>query len=85
MMSRKGSLRMKRKLLTTILLAGLAFAPAAYAQDEEEVKRDARLEGYSSQVALNNASNASVWFLLMACGVITVGVMFINSKRTHLD
>ena len=76
---------MKRKLLTSLLLAGLTFAPAAYAQDEEEVKIDARLEGYNAPVVLNKASNASVWFLLMACGVITLGVMFINSKRTHLD
>ena len=76
---------MKKKLLTAMLLTGLAFAPAASAQDEEEIKMDARLEGYASQVFMNKASNASVWFLLLACGVITIGVMFMNSKRSHLD
>lgn len=78
---------MKRKLLAAMVLAGLSFTPVARASsdDEEPVKVDARLEGYATPVFDNKASNSSVWFLLMACGVISLGVMFINSKRTHLD
>lgn len=76
---------MKKKLLTAMLLTGLSLAPAALAQDEEEIKMDARLEGYASPVFMNKASNASVWFLLLACGVISIGVMFMNAKRSHLD
>ena len=76
---------MKRKLLTTLLLAGLSFAPVVRADDEEPIKNDARLDGYSTPAVLPKASNGSVWFLLLAVAVISTGVMFINSKRTHLD
>lgn len=76
---------MKKILLTCLLLTGLTFAPPTLAQDEEPVKVDARLEGYSVPVYMNKAGNTSVWFLLLALGGITAGVMFINSKRTHLD
>jgi hypothetical protein len=85
MMYRKESAHMKKILLTTLLLTGLAFAPRAFAQDEEAVKVDARLEGYSTPVYMAKASNTSVWFLLLVIGGITAGVMFINSKRSHLD
>jgi hypothetical protein len=78
---------MKRKLLAAMILASVCLAPVARASsdDEEPVKVDARLEGYSSPVVDNKASNSSVWFLLMACGLISLGVMFVSSKRTHLD
>ena len=75
-----------------VLLACLwAFAPVAVLApgvalaQEEAVERDARLEGYASNVAFDNDSTALMWILLIFLGGIGMGVMFKNAKRTHLD
>ena len=61
------------------------LAPAAALAQEEAVERDARLEGYPSNVALDSDSTALMWILLIFLGGIAMGVMFKNAKRTHLD
>lgn len=76
---------MKRTLLACVLAMGLFSAPVAMAQDEEEVTVDARLEGYEEPIVLKSGGTAAAWFLMLLCGGIAVGVMFMNSKRTHLD
>ena len=71
-----------------VLLACLwafTLAPAAALAQEEEVERDARLEGYASKVALDNDSTALMWILLIVLGALAMGVMFKNARRTHLD
>jgi cytochrome c-type biogenesis protein CcmH/NrfF len=55
------------------------------AQDAEDKIYDARLEGYGTNVTLENSSTALMWLLLVVLGAICVGVMFKNAKRTHLD
>ena len=61
------------------------LAPAAALAQEEEVERDARLEGYASNVGLDNDSTALMWILLIFLGALAMGVMFKNARRTHLD
>jgi hypothetical protein len=61
------------------------LAPGVALAQEEEVERDARLEGYPSKVALDSDSTALMWILLIFLGGIGMGVMFKNAKRTHLD
>jgi hypothetical protein len=61
------------------------LAPGGALAQEEEVTRDARLEGYTSNVALDSDSTALMWILLIFLGGIGMGVMFKNAKRTHLD
>ncbi len=65
------------------LLAVLPPAPAL--AQEEEVKRDARLEGYATNVSLDSDSTALMWILLVFLGGVALGVMFKNARRTHLD
>ena len=60
-------------------------APGVALAQEEEVERDARLEGYASNVALDGDSTALMWILLIFLGSIAMGVMFKNAKRSHLD
>jgi hypothetical protein len=78
---------MKQKLLTMLYaLAGVLLCPAAlWAQDEESKIYDARLEGYNTNVTLENSSTALMWLLLFVLAAMCVGVMFKNAKRTHLD
>ena len=83
--------------LTLAVLTATCLVPlAAYAAtDEEVVNPDARLEGYTPTnptspptpiVVLKEPGGiaGSVVFLLVLIA-ITMGVMFINAKRSHLD
>ena len=79
--------RSKRWVLVACLSAVLALtalAPSALAQ-EEEVPRDARLEGYPQKVHLDNDSPALSYILLIVLAALALSVMFKNAKRSHLD
>jgi hypothetical protein len=65
-------------------LAALLSPAAALAQDEV-VERDGRLEGYQTKVLVDNDSTALTWLLLVFLAMVTLGVMFKNARRTHLD
>ena len=76
-------------LFAALFLAAMlpVGARAGSSTDEEEVFPDARLEGYPPpRVAFEKPGGiaGSVVVVLMLTG-ITVGVMFINAKRSHLD
>ncbi len=79
-----------RRIFAPIMLAGLillSLPVSAHARpgDEDEVQPDARLLGYDKTVALQDGSNALTYFLFVGLGVLCCGVLFISSKRTHLD
>ena len=80
---------MKLKYRVLILIFSIALVlvtPAMLLADEPEDKiYDARLEGYGTNVTLENSSTALMWLLLIVLGAICVGVMFKSAKRTHLD
>ena len=60
--------------------------PAVVLAQEEDVKNDARLEGYQTKVSLESGdSTALTWLLLVFLSMVALGVMFKNAKRTHLD
>ena len=67
------------------LLFAAAVAPGVVLAQEDEVERDARLEGYANKVHLDNDSPALSYIGLIFLGALTLGVMFKNAKRTHLD
>jgi hypothetical protein len=54
------------------------------AEDAPEVY-DARLQGYSQTVQIESGSTALTWLLLIALGVLCLGVLFKDAKRSHLD
>ncbi len=75
-------------------LAGLAMSAAAVsaaspnaarAAEEEVEHYDARVQGYSPDVESKSSSVGMIWVLAILLGGATIGVMFIDSKRSHLD
>ena len=67
-------------LLTAVLVPVVAFA-----QQEERQIYDARLEGYGGGTTLDLTSSALTWLFVFVLGIICLGVMFMNPKRSHLD
>jgi hypothetical protein len=84
---------MKRRLLASVLaltlLVGLPSIARASSSsdDEDQVQIDGRLDGYKEgNMALKDAGGSGLtWLLLVVLGAMCVGVMFMNSKRSHLD
>ena len=63
-----------------------AAAPVAALAQEDEVKHDARLDGYTTQnVLVSNDSTALIWLLFVFLGVVALAALFKDAKRTHLD
>ena len=71
--------------LVTALAASIAASSEALAQ-EDVVKHDARLDGYTSNtVVVSNDSTALIWLLFVFLGVVALAALFKDAKRTHLD
>jgi hypothetical protein len=72
--------RMKRWLIPLALLA----APAGvFADDNTPI--DGRMEGFKEGIMASPGSTALTWLLLVGIGIVTIGVMFMSAKRSHLD
>jgi hypothetical protein len=81
---------MRTRLLSIgLALLGFLMSPAILmAQDELDVKTDARLEGYPSgqNVFMPEADSTGLtWFLLVVLGVVCLIGMFKHARRSHLD
>jgi len=79
---------LRRNLLSfacalAVLLTAL-MAPLIALADEEK-NPDARLEGYNGNVALGDGGIGMTVTFLIVLSLLTIGVMFINAKRSHLD
>ena len=68
------------------LLLLFFFAPALALADDDTA-RDARLEGYSLDVAMPQPGSGTglTWLLFVGLMIVCVGVVFKNPRRTHLD
>lgn len=83
---RPGCLRSLSLARTWILAAALIFfAPTFLVAQEEAVQRDARLEGYENNVLIADDSVALTWILFVVLTMVTLGAVFKDAKRTHLD
>jgi len=79
---------LKRWLLASCLCVTMVapvLAPTAARAQDDEVKRDARLEGYQGNVSVENQSTALIWLLFVFLGVVALTALFKDAKRTHLD
>lgn len=75
-----------RRTLAAVLISGVLALPAtARAADEEEVLHDARTEGYPGKVQIDKGSTALVWLAFIGLSLVSLGVLFKDAKRTHLD
>lgn len=64
----------------------LSAAPGrAWADDDEPVHFDARVQGYTPNVEPKQTSTGMMWVLLLLLCAGTMGVMFMDAKRSHLD
>jgi hypothetical protein len=77
--------RMQNAIATILTFAVLLAPVIAFAASDDEVYPDARLEGYSTSVFLKEGGIAGSVVVLVLLTAITMGVMFINAKRSHLD
>lgn len=71
-------------LAITLFAATPAVSHASSSDDDDEEVVDGRLYGYAKKVDLGS-STALQWVLLMILGVVCIGPLFMNAKRTHLD
>jgi hypothetical protein len=77
-----------RRFLAISAVCGVLGMPAvagAAAADEETPTHDARTEGYEQKVQLEKSSTALAWFVLAPLALVTLGVLFKDAKRSHLD
>ena len=84
----RGTLRRWTTRAATALWAVLLAlsAPALVLAQEEEVKHDARLDGYTGHtVTVANDSTALLWLLFVFLAVVALSGLFKDAKRTHLD
>ena len=80
---------MKYRLLTLYVTVAVVLAPviafARSTEDEDTVKLEARLEGYTNTVRMTSGSTALTWLLIGFLSAMAIAVLFKNAKRTHLD
>jgi len=85
---------MRKSLLTGLALFTLTSSALARVDEDEGPPPDARTEGYKIEgkqgppapLLISPASGtAGTWALTVILGVVCIGVMFKNGKRSHLD
>jgi hypothetical protein len=76
---------LSRRWLAPLMCAVIALTSAtpAFAQDEDEMP-DARIAGYTEKIGIGGSSTFT-YVLAAFLGLISVGITFKNSRRTHLD
>ena len=72
-----------RVLAFTLLILACGSSPLM-AQDEES-KLDARLYGYPEKYLQPAPGTAGAWASLVVLGLVCLGPLFLNARRTHLD
>lgn len=80
--------RMLHRAFALYFAIALFCAPLlalAKGEDEETAKLEARLEGYPIGVRLDKGGTALTWLMFIFLGVLGVGVLLKNARRTHLD
>jgi len=78
---------MRIKLCTLILIATFAALalPVSAQPRQEALPPDARFVGYPERLWIDPPSKAGSWFLLAGLGLVSLGPLFLNAYRTHLD
>jgi hypothetical protein len=79
-------MKLRRFIAACVTCCVLAIPTAARAADEEEAPtHDARTEGYDQKVQAAKSTSAFAWLVLAPLAIVTLGVLFKDAKRSHLD
>lgn len=76
-----------RKQLPRVLAFGLLvmISGSSLMAQEDSNPIDGRLMGYPEKYVQPAPSTAGAWAALVGLGLVCVGPLFLNAKRTHLD
>ncbi len=77
--------RMRRRLGILVLLLTVALAPLSALADDAPKSYDGRLDDYGQTVTLDSNGTALTYFLFVILGLVCLGAMFKNARRSHLD
>jgi hypothetical protein len=74
-------------LVILVVLLTVGFAPLCARADDSTAPKsyDGRLDDYAQPVTLDSSGTALTYFLFVVLGVIAVGALFKNARRSHLD
>lgn len=77
----------RRFLALLIVLLTLTAAPLSARADDTNAPKDydGRLDDFGKQVTLDGGGTALSYFLFAGLGVIALGILFKDARRTHLD
>jgi hypothetical protein len=73
------------RICCRVAFVAIALLATARVWADDNPTPDARLEGYPGPAALNDGGTGMTVTFLIVLAMITIGVMFINAKRSHLD
>jgi hypothetical protein len=77
---------MRKQLPRIVALALLIMVSGSSLMAQEDVEKlDARLVGYPEKYMQPAPGTAGAWALLVVLGMVCLGPLFLNPKRTHLD
>ncbi|HEY1921567.1 MAG TPA: hypothetical protein VGG44_02285 [Tepidisphaeraceae bacterium] len=77
---------MRRRLGILVILLTVAVAPLSAMADDAKIQSyDGRLDDYAQPVTLDSNGTALTYFLFAVLGLICLGAMFRNARRSHLD
>jgi len=72
-------------VIVLVMLLSVICPIKARAADAEAPLPDARMDGYPTQVAINEGGAGGTLTFFIILTAVTAGVMFMNAKRSHLD
>jgi len=82
------SRRFQTGFVSLVMFGAFCLGPACVVRaDEVDTKNDARLDCYPSDknAPLKDAGTATTWLAFAALGMLGLGGLFLNAKRSHLD
>lgn len=79
------SMRKQLPRVLTFLFMVMVCSSASLMAAEELEQMDARLYGYPDKYWQAPPGTAGAWAVLAVLGIVCIGPLFLNAKRTHLD
>jgi len=79
------TMKLRNSIAALIVGLVLALPGAVRAEDNSDITHDARTEGFTPKAQVEKNSVALVWLLFIFLALVSMGVLFKDAKRSHLD